>query len=94
MLEDKIDVFVIFCTDGFLEVDYIRVFQLTEEHHLTVSTLSIGGVRESIEILLQCLDSFGLLVNNLPDVSIGPASNLLDDLVALEYVRFNLISHG
>lgn len=49
---------------------------------------------EGIEDLLQRERVVGLLIAHLPNVSVGPASDLLQQLVTFEDVRLDLVLHS
>lgn len=83
MLKDQVDVLIIFCTDGALKANDIGMLQLPEEHDLSIGALRIGGVRKSIEVLLQSLDLLALPVDDLPNMAVCATADLLDHLVAL-----------
>jgi hypothetical protein len=93
MLEDQIDVLIVLGTNGLLQSYDIIVFQLPKEHDLPVGALRISGVRKGIEVFLESLNYFRLTVNHLPDMAVGSTADLLDNLVALQDVRFYLIGH-
>lgn len=93
MLEEKVDIFVISGSDGLLEIDDIAVFQLPQEHDLSVGPLGICGIREGIEIFLQGLYCFCLPVDDFPHVPVCPTSNLFDKLEVFKDMRLNFISH-
>lgn len=93
MFKDKVDVLIIFCTDRAFKANDVRMLQLPEEHDLSIGTLRIGGVRKSIEVLLQSLDLLALPVNNLPNMAICATTDLLDHLIVLKDVGFYLICH-
>lgn len=52
VLEEEIDVPVIFCPYHFLEFDDVGVTQLKQEHDLSVCSLRVGGVIEGVEVFL------------------------------------------
>lgn len=83
MLKDQVDVLIIFGTDRAFKANDIGMLQLPEEHDLSIGALRIGGVRKSIEVLLQSLDLLALPVNNLPDMAVCATTDLFDHLVAL-----------
>ena len=41
MLEDDVDIFIIFRTDSLLQADYIIMLQLPQEHDLSICSLRI-----------------------------------------------------
>ena len=42
VLEDQVDVFVVGCADYLVQLDYVLLFQLFQEHYLAVCALSVG----------------------------------------------------
>lgn len=93
MLKDQVDVLIVLGANGLLQGDDITVLELPKEHDLPVGSLRISGVRKGIEVFLQRLDHLRLAVDDLPDVPVGATADLLDDLIALQDVRFYLIGH-
>lgn len=85
-LEHEVDVLVIFCAEDLVELDHILVVELLEKHYLAVGALRIGRVLESIEDLLEGQHFLGFLVFDLPDLTVGSATDFLDDLIPFEDV--------
>lgn len=52
-LEDKVEILVIFCADDLVELDDVGVIEFLEEDDLAEGALSVGGMLESIEDLLE-----------------------------------------
>lgn len=93
-VEHQVDVPVVLSSDYVLKSnDVLVTIQLLQEDDLTESPLSIGGVLKGIEVLLQGYNLFSPLVNGLPDDTVSSFTQLLDDLVLFEDVRFNLFRH-
>ena len=67
------------------------MLDLVEEHDLAVGALGVCGVLEGVEVLFECVDGFVFLVDYFPYNTIGPATDFLDNLVALKDVGFNFI---
>lgn len=93
MLKNQIDVLIVFGTNGLLQSYNIIVFQLPKEHNLSISPLRISRVRKGIEIFLESLNHLSLTINDFPDMTIGSATYLFNDLIAFQNVRFYLIGH-
>lgn len=93
VLEDQVDVLVVASPNHFFEPDDVGVPQLPQKHDFAVGSLGIGGVGKGVKIFLKGLDTFGFLIGDFPDVAVGAAADLLDDVVLLKNVGFNLLSH-
>lgn len=52
-LEDEVEILVIFCADDLVELDDVGVIEFLEEDDLAEGALSVGGMLESIEDLLE-----------------------------------------
>ena len=50
-LEQQIDVSLVLRPDHFFQLDYVRVFELSQKHYLSVGPLRISRVLEGIKIL-------------------------------------------
>ena len=93
VLEDEVDVPVVLCSDDLLQFYHIRMAQLHQKHDLSVCTLGISGVIECIKVFLQSLDLPTFLVCDFPDVSIGSAADLLDDVKTGQDVSLDVFAH-
>lgn len=93
IFEHQIDIFVVICFDDVVQLDYVLVVKLLEEHYLSVGTLGVSRVLESIENLFQGQDLPRLFVLYLPDMSIGPTSDLFQQIVAFQYVMLYFLFH-
>lgn len=93
MLKNQIDVLIVLSTNGLLQGYDITVLELPKEHYLPVGPLRISRVRKGIEVFLQRLNHFSMTVNDLPDMAVRSTTDLFDDLVAFQDVRFYLIGH-
>ena len=67
--------------------------ELHEEHDLSVSALGVGGVIEGVEVLLEGLHLFALLVDHLPHVAVCAAADLLLDVEAGQNVGLDVFAH-
>lgn len=56
--------------------------ELLEEHNLSICSLGVGGVLESVEDFLDGDDFFGAEVDGFPDVAVCALAVLFDELVA------------
>jgi hypothetical protein len=77
VLEYQVNIAVVLGADDLLQFYDVGVAELHEEHNLSVGALGIGGVIEGVEVLLESLDLFALLVDDLPHVAVCPAADLL-----------------
>lgn len=87
-LEHQIEVFIVFSTKNLLELDHVGVVQFLKEDDLSVGALGISRVLEGIEDLLEGEGLSCLAISNLPDDTVGSASDLLDDCISLEHMGF------
>jgi hypothetical protein len=70
------------------------VFELPQEHDLTVGALGICGVLEGVKNFLKSEDLVGLAVPDLPDVPVGSASDFPEDFVLFQDVLLYILCHG
>ena len=93
-VENKVDVAIVLSPNHILEPDNVLVAsKFLEEDNLTESPLSIRGVLEGVEVLLESDNLLGSLVNGLPHNSVSSLAEFLENLVFLEHMSFNLFSH-
>lgn len=81
-LKQQINVLVIVSADGVYQFDDVGVVQLLEDLDFAVGALSVGGVLEGIEDLLQGEHALGGLLLDLPHVAVGTRAHLLEDVEA------------
>mmetsp|Transcript_69371 Transcript_69371/g.187542 ORF Transcript_69371/g.187542 Transcript_69371/m.187542 type:complete len:334 (-) Transcript_69371:17-1018(-) len=94
VVADEVDVQIIVRLQHVEEPDDVLVpVQLLQEHNLPESPLRVRGILEGVEALLQGHHLVGLLVDRLPNDTVGPATQLLHDLVLLEDVLVDLLAH-
>ena len=93
VLEDEVDVPVVFGPDDLLQFDDVGVAQLHQKHDFPVGPLGVGRVIKRIEVLLEGFHLFALLVGHFPDVAVSPAADLLDDVESGQNVRFYVLAH-
>lgn len=93
MFEHQVNIPVILSADDLLELDDVGVRKFHEKHDLSVGSLRIGGIIESIEVLLECFDLSGLLVGHLPNVAIGTTADLLVHFEPSKNVRLDFFTH-
>ena len=93
MFKHQVNIPVILCPDDLLQLDDVGMRELHEKHNLPVGTLRIGGIIESIEVLLQSFDLSGLLVRHLPNVPVGTTADLLVHLEPSEDVGLDFFTH-
>lgn len=93
VLEHQVDIFVVLCPDDVVDADDVLLFELFEEHDLTVGSLGVCGVREGVEVLFQRFDLFGLAVSHFPHYAIRPAADFLYRLVHGQHVRLYFVRH-
>lgn len=55
-----------------MKLDNIGMFDIVEESDFSEGPLGIGGMLESIKYFLESYDSFGPLIDRLPDVPVSP----------------------
>ena len=67
--------------------------ELLQEYNLSESSLSVGGVLESVEVFLQGNDLLGSLVNGFPDNTVSTFTQLLKNFIFLQNVSFDFFSH-
>lgn len=67
-VEHEVDVAIVLGSDCVLQSnDVLVAIQLLQKDDLAEGPLRIGGILESVEVLLQGDDLLGPLVNGLPD---------------------------
>ena len=89
ILEQQVHIFVVVCSNGFMQLDYVRVLELFEDFDLSVGALSISSVLECIKDLFESVDSLGGFLFDFPDVSIGARADLFEDGKSFEEVAFD-----
>ena len=93
-IKNKIDVFVILCSDEILQTNDVRVaIQLAQENNLAESPLGVSCILKSIEYLLDSNNIFSLLVNCFPDDSVCSFTQFLKNLEFMEDVGLNFFCH-
>lgn len=70
------------------------MLELLQEHDLAVRSLGVSRVLERIKNLLQSQRAVSLLVAHLPDVPVGPTTNLLQQLVTFKDVGLDFVLHS
>lgn len=71
ILKDKVNVFVVFSGDGFMQLYYIRVIELSQDFDLTIGALGVSCVLKSVEYLFECEDFFCIFLFNFPNVAVS-----------------------
>ena len=94
MLKHQVNIFVVTCPQNILQNYDVWMLQLLQKHDLSVSSLSICGVSESIEVLFESFDFVGLFVDDFPNYAVGTAADLLDKLILFQNVRFYFFCHN
>ena len=98
VLENEVDVAVVFRPDHFFQLNDVRVAYLHQEHYLSVGPLGISRIVKSVKILFEGLHFATLLVNDLPDVPVSSTADLAVHFetsydVCLDLLAHNIIYH-
>ncbi len=93
IFEHQIDIFVVICLYDVVQLDYVLVVELLQEHYLSVGTLGVSRVLERIENLLEGQDLPRLFILNLPDMSVCPTAYLFEQIIAFQYVMLYFLFH-
>lgn len=93
MLKKKVDIFTIFSFDSFLQQNDVWVPELEQKHNLTIDSLCVSWICESIEVFLQCFYFIVLLILNSEYMPIGSASQFFNNFESGQQVGFNLFCH-
>lgn len=86
VLEHQVDVFAVLGLDSLLQLYDVVVVQLPQDAHLPVGSLGVRGVLECVENLLQGTYRFIGLVLHLPNMAVGAAAHLLQQVESLQDV--------
>ncbi len=93
-IENQVDVLVVLGPDDVQKLDdVLMTIKFLQEDDLSEGSLSVCGVLERIEHLLESTHSFALLVDDLPDDSICALTHFLLDLILLQHMVFYFVSH-
>lgn len=76
-----------------MEFDDIGMIKFVEEDNLSVGSLGICGMLESIEYFFECQSLISFFIGNLPDMPIGSTSYFLDKCVFFQHMIFDLFAH-
>jgi len=86
VLEDQINIFVIFCLYYFFKFYYVGMTQFHQKHDFTVSPLCVCRIVKCIKVLFQSFYFSGTFVSDFPDVTVGSAPYFLMNLKPSEDV--------
>ena len=93
-VEDEIDIAIILGTNRVLQANNVLVtVQFLQKDYLSEGPLGIGGILECVEVLLECDNLLGTLVNGLPHDTVGTFTEFLNDLVLFKHVSFDFLCH-
>lgn len=81
-LENQINILIVLSPEHIVQLDYVRMIHLVQQSDLSESSLSIGGVLESIKYLLECNLRLSFSVNGFPYMPIGPTANFLHQFIS------------
>ena len=76
-----------------MQLDYVRVVKLGQDHQLSIGSLSISGVLEGVEYFLEGVGGFGATIDGLPYMTVRPAAHQFFRFVKTENVLFDLFTH-
>jgi hypothetical protein len=76
-----------------MKSDDILMVQLRQNGHLSIGPLCIYIILERIKYLLERIFFFRDSMLDLPNVTIGAASEKVDCFVDLEHMCFNFFAH-
>jgi hypothetical protein len=92
-LEHKVNVFIIICPNHVYQLYDVLMVKLLEEDDFAVGALSICSVLKGVKDLLQSECLVCLSITDLPDMAIGPTTNLSNDFIAAQDVYLYLLGH-
>ena len=93
-IKHQVNISVVFRPNHILKPDDVfMAIQLLQEDNFPKCPLRIRGVLKSIKILLKCDNLLGAFVNGLPDNTVGSLAELLENLVLLQDMGLDFLSH-
>ena len=77
-IKDKVNIPIILCSDHVLQPDDVLVAdKFLQEDNLTEGSLSVSGILEGVEVLLEGDNLLGALIDGFPDNTVRALSQLL-----------------
>lgn len=76
-----------------MKSDYIRVVELEEYLHLSVSSLGVNTISKGSKNFLESILLPSSLLSHFPNVTIGTTTQQLPYLKFAKDVRFNVFAH-
>ncbi len=90
-LKQYVDISLIPRADHLLQLYYVRVLEFFKEHYLSVSSLRVCGILESIKVFFKSVKFASLAVLHLPNDTVCSAAYFLYDFEPLADMRLNFL---
>ena len=77
-----------------MELDDVWVDSLTQDFYLSVGTLSISGMLESVKYFFEGVNLFGEAILHFPNMPVGSRPNFLDNIEFPQNVTLDMACLG
>ena len=81
MLKYKVNITAIFGNENLMEFDDVFMFDFFKDGNFSESSLSIGGMLESLEYFFEGVGFFGGFINDFPDMTVGSRSEFFENFI-------------
>lgn len=76
-----------------MEFDDVGMVKLVKKYNLSISSLSICRMLESIEYFFECHGLISFFIGNLPDMTIGSTPYFFNKCIFFKHMVFHLFAH-